>query len=174
MKKSTGLHPTTILINKKQKNLAKTKQYATLNWLAHKFPEAFLNQKQIRPLKHGIREDVLTYASEAINDNISKNQLRKALAIYTRRLDYLVCIKAQEMRIDLFGNSTTKVTKEEAAIATYKIKKNIEKTIKNSNSEIITHNTNKTNKPTIIIKRKLLSKRTYNSQPHNKPVPTII
>ena len=58
--------------------------------------------------------------------------------IFTRRIDYLICLKAQEMRIDLHGNPESPVTPEEAERAALKIKKRIEKTTKNAKKIIPT------------------------------------
>ena len=125
------LHPRTAVINIKQKNQAKIARHNVLKWLATKFPEAFDNQLQIRPLKIGIMDDILLHAAEAEENGISKSKLREAVVIFTRRIDYLICLKAQEMRIDLQGDPVDPVTLEDAERATLKIKKRIEKATKN-------------------------------------------
>lgn len=126
------LHPRTAVINIKQKNQAKLARQHVLKWLATKFPEAFDNQLQIRPLKIGIMNDILLHAADAEEQGISKSKLREAVVIFTRRIDYLICLKAQEMRIDLQGNLVDAVTLEDAERATLKIKKRIEKSTKNT------------------------------------------
>jgi ProP effector len=125
------LHPRTAVINQKQKNQSKKDRYKALRWLAEKFPLVFDNTKQIRPLKIGIMLDVLQYADEAAKDDISKSKLREAVVLFTRRLDYLSCLKAREMRVDLLGQPTSIVTEEDSESANLKIKKRIEKAVKN-------------------------------------------
>lgn len=126
------LHPRTAMINKKQKNLAKKERHHALNWLAAVFPRAFDNRLSIQPLKFGIMDDILAHAEKAAVEGISKSKLREAVVIYTRRIDYLTCLKAREMRVDLEGNACTLVTEEEAEQATLKIKKRVEKSAKNA------------------------------------------
>lgn len=126
------LHPRTAIINTKQKNQAKIARQQALRWLAETFPNAFNNQLQIRPLKIGIMDDLVIHAEKAEAAGISKSKLREALVVFTRRIDYLICLKAQEMRVDLEGNPTQVVTAEEADRANQKIKKRIEKNAKNS------------------------------------------
>ncbi|MDF1756794.1 MAG: ProQ/FinO family protein [Legionellaceae bacterium] len=131
MRKQT-LHPRTAAINQKQKNQSKKSRLDALHWLAKKFPEAFDNTQHIRPLNLGIMNQILTYADEAAKDNISKSKLREAVVLYTRRLDYLACLKAKEPRIDLFGNPGEKVSAEDAESAANKIRQRVEKSIKNA------------------------------------------
>ncbi|OGV25901.1 MAG: hypothetical protein A3F18_03015 [Legionellales bacterium RIFCSPHIGHO2_12_FULL_37_14] len=119
----------------KEKHQAKNSRQVALRWLQTKFPEAFDNQIRIRPLKIGIMQDILEYADKAAKLNISKSKLREAVVLFTRRLDYLVCIKAQEHRIDLFGQKAEKVTPQEAESASNKIKKRIEKANKHTNTK---------------------------------------
>lgn len=127
-----ALHPLTAVINKSQKNQSKRARHEALNWLARKFPEAFDNSQRIQPLKSGIMDDILAYADEAAEAGLSKSKLREAVVIFTRRLDYLACLKAREMRIDLQGNPVSVVTEEEAERAAVKIKRRIEKGLKNA------------------------------------------
>ncbi|MDP3559379.1 MAG: ProQ/FinO family protein [Legionellaceae bacterium] len=121
------LHPITACLNKKQKNHAKQARSQALEWLAQRFPEAFETSQRIRPLKTGIMHDVLAITVEAEKAGISRTKLREAVVLFTRRLDYLTCLKAKEMRIDLDGQPTTFVTSEEAERAALKIKKRLEK-----------------------------------------------
>lgn len=122
------LHPHTVVINQLQKQKAKQLRQEALNWLATRFPEAFDNRVRIRPLKIGIIQDLLQYAEEAEQAGISKAKLREAVNIFTRRLDYLICLKAREMRIDLEGKPVAEVNKEDAEKAASKLKKRLEKT----------------------------------------------
>lgn len=126
------LHPRTAAINQKQKNQSKQSRLYALQWLQNKFPAAFDNRVQIRPLNIGIMNEILQYAEEAKEAGISKSKLREAVVLYTRRLDYLACLKARELRIDLLGKPSEPVSEEDADNAAGKIKKRIEKSLKNS------------------------------------------
>jgi len=126
------LHPRTAVINKSQKNQSKKARTDALHWLAITFPQAFDNTSRIRPLKIGIMNDLMNYADKALEENISKSKLRQAVVLFTRRIDYLTCLKAREMRIDLQGNEVSEVTDEEAENAAAKIKKRVEKSVKNA------------------------------------------
>lgn len=130
------LHPRTAVINKKQKNQAKIARNKALNWLVAKFPAAFDTTLRIRPLKLGIMDDILSYAEDAAAVGISRSKLRQAIVIFTRRIDYLTCLKAREMRVDLQGNPLEEVTEDEAMRAAAKIKKRVEKTIKNARKNV--------------------------------------
>lgn len=126
------LHPRTAVINKSQKNHSKKARSDALLWLTANFPTAFDNTLRIRPLKTGIMEDILCFADKALEAGISKSKLREAVVLFTRRLDYLTCLKAREMRIDLQGNIVAEVTEEEAEHAAAKIKKRVDKSIRNA------------------------------------------
>ena len=125
------LHPRTAVINQKQKNQSKKSRYEALKWLSEKFPAAFDNTQQIMPLTVGIMAEILKYSDEAAMAGISKSKLREAVVVFTRRLDYLACLKAREMRVNLQGQPIVMVTEEEAESASLKIKKRIEKAVKN-------------------------------------------
>ncbi|ASQ47285.1 ProQ/FinO family protein [Legionella clemsonensis] len=129
------LHPRTATINKTQKNKSKKARNEALSWLAATFPQAFDNTLRIRPLKIGIMDDILAVASKAAACGISKSKLREAVVIFTRRIDYLTCLKAREMRVDLAGNPVSIVTEEEAERAAVKIKKRIEKSVRNARKQ---------------------------------------
>jgi ProP effector len=126
------LHPRTAAINQKQKNQSKKNRLDALHWLQTTFPAAFDNRTQIRPLNVGIIHDILHYADKSDGLTVSKSKLREAVVLYTRRLDYLACLKARELRIDLWGNVSVPVSEEEAEAAALKIKKRVEKSIKNA------------------------------------------
>lgn len=126
------LHPHTAAINLKQKNLSKKAKLDALNWLACEFPHAFDNRLCIRPLSLGIMEEILQQADRAALVGISKSKLREAVVIFTRRVDYLACLKAREMRINLHGHPTDMVSDEDAERAAVKIRKRIEKSMKNA------------------------------------------
>src|SRR3990167_7488638 len=126
------LHLRTAIVNQKQKNLSKRAQHDALHWLAKTFPKAFDNRVSIQPLKIGIIDDILEHAEDAAKAGISKSKLREAVILFTRRIDYLTCLKIRETRIDLQGQPTTRPTTEEAECATLKIKRRIEKSAKNA------------------------------------------
>ena len=130
------LHPRTAILNQKEKNKCKLARLKALAWLAEKFPEAFCNQVRIRPLKIGIMDDIIRFTEEASAAGISKSKLREAVVVFTRRIDYLTCLKAREMRIDLYGNPTGEVTEEEAEKATNKIRKRVEKSARNARKNL--------------------------------------
>lgn len=131
------LHPRTAVINQKQKNLSKKSRLDALSWLAITFPCAFDNTVCIRPLGLGIMADILAHADKANAAGISNSKLREAVVLFARRIDYLTCLKAREMRIDLDGNAVAQVTEEEAALAAAKIKKRVEKSAKNARKNLI-------------------------------------
>lgn len=132
MSRKQELHPRTAAINKVQKNSSRHCKNKALQWLTQQFPEAFDNSLRIRPLKQGIMDDILAFAEQAAAAGISKSKLREAVVIFTRRVDYLTCLKAREMRIDLQGNPVAQVSEEEAERAANKIRKRVEKSIRNA------------------------------------------
>ena len=77
-------------------------------------------------------DDILIHADSAAAAGLSKSKLREAVVLFTRRIDYLTCLKAREIRIDLQGIPGAPVTPEEAELATLKIKKRVEKGAKNA------------------------------------------
>jgi len=134
--KNQTLHPHTAAINHKQKIHATLARLDALNWLTETFPKAFDNTCSIQPLKIGILHDILAHAEQAQSAGISKSKLRQAVVVFTRRIDYLACIKAREMRVDLEGNPVARVTEEEAEHASSKIKRRVEKSAKNARKTI--------------------------------------
>lgn len=130
--KNQELHPRTAVVNKSQKNRSKKSRIDALSWLAATFPKAFNNALNIYPLKSGIMQDILQHADKAAEAGISKSKLREAVVLFTRRVDYLTCLKAKEMRIDLEGNTIEIVSDQDAEHATLKIKKRVEKSAKNA------------------------------------------
>lgn len=124
------LHPLTEKINQKQKMLSKQSRSIAQRWLAETFPRAFDDTSSIHPLKQGIMNDILAHSEAAKVAGISKTKLREAVILFTRRIDYLTCLKVREMRIDLDGAPTVQVTEEEALQAATKIRKQIEKRTK--------------------------------------------
>jgi hypothetical protein len=76
--------------------------------------------------KTSLMSRILRHAEQAMVCGISKSKLREAVVLYTRRLDYLACLKARELRVDLMGNPSIQVSEEDAERAALKIKKRIE------------------------------------------------
>ncbi|WP_419419904.1 ProQ/FinO family protein [Legionella sp. D16C41] len=136
------LHPHTAAINKAQKKESKKAKSEALLWLAATFPQAFDSTTRIRPLKAGIMTDILQHIAKAGEIGISRSKIREAVVLFTRRLDYLICLKAKEMRIDLNGNPIEPVTEEEAEHAALKIKKRIEKSIRNTRKIVTVKDSN--------------------------------
>ncbi len=128
------LHPRTAVINQKQKNMSKKARLDALSWLASTFPNVFDNTIRIQPLSLGIMRDILAHPDAA---GMSKSKLREAVVLFTRRIDYMTCLKAREMRIDLNGNPVAQVTEEESALAAAKIKKRVDKSAKNARKNLI-------------------------------------
>lgn len=126
------LHPRTAVLNKTQKNKSRMARSAALQWLAATFPKIFDNTLSIQPIKIGIMDDILLHAESAAAAGISRSKLREAVVLFTRRIDYLACLKAREMRIDLEGNPVAEVTEEEAEKAAVKIRKRVEKSARNA------------------------------------------
>ncbi|HRD69354.1 MAG TPA: ProQ/FinO family protein, partial [Legionella sp.] len=87
---------------------------------------------RINPLKMGIMDDILEHADKALEAGISRSKLREAVVLFTRRLDYLACLKAREMRVDLAGNPVEAVSEQDAENAAAKIKKRVEKSVRNA------------------------------------------
>lgn len=144
--KNQELHPRTAVINKSQKNRSKRSRIDALAWLSNTFPQAFNNDQNIYPLKAGIMQDILAYADQAAQQGISKSKLREAVVIFTRRVDYLACLKAREMRIDLDGNAVEAVSEQDAEHAALKIKKRVEKSAKNARKNTLAKSSSQSNK----------------------------
>ncbi len=119
---SDSLHPTTKEVNRKQIELSNKAKIDALTWLSDTFPEAFNTEFRVRPLKKGIMDDVFSYLDENQEPDFSRSKLREAVVMFTRRMEYLVCLKCRNNRIDLKGVITEEVTEEEAKKAADKIK----------------------------------------------------
>lgn len=128
------VHPRTAHINRAQKERSKKACVEALQWLAKTFPEAFDTEAQVRPLKIGIMNDLLEYVATHQVKTVSKSKLRQAVVMFTRRMEYLVCLKCQEERIDLHGNPVGTVSDEEALKAVEKIKKHVAKSIRDKHT----------------------------------------
>lgn len=143
------LHPCTEVVNKKQKNLSKKARLEALAWLTETFPHAFDTRLRMSPLSVGIMDDILAYAEKAAKAGISKSKLREAVVLFTRRIDYLTCLKAREMRIDLQGNMVSQVTEAEAAVASAKIKKRVEKNAKSARKNLNSQSNSRLDQPKV-------------------------
>lgn len=82
---------------------------AALATLCKFFPKTFLVKGEIRPLKVGIINDLLT---SPIFEQLgwSRNMVRRAVRFYATSPQYLKCVKEGAMRIDLDGNDADMVT----------------------------------------------------------------
>lgn len=102
----------------------------TLKWLAQTFPHAFNTEENVKPLKIGIINDIFAYLEANQITHLSKSKIRQAMVMFTRRMEYLVCLKCREPRVDLDGKTTTDVTEDEALQAKEKIKRHVDKSIR--------------------------------------------
>lgn len=130
IKKGKELHPTTVMVNNVQREQSRAAVRSVLTWLSTTFPKAFNVEGAIRPLKVGILEDILAYAEQHGGLPFSKTKLIKALVVFTRRMEYLTCVKMRDTRIDLNGEEVEPVSEEAAKLAVLRIKKTIEKTMR--------------------------------------------
>lgn len=90
-----------------------------LSRLAERYPACFTRDAdQVRPLAIGIQQKLRAELAETPDfENTPGWQLRQALAIYTRSLDYLKAIIEQRPRINLDGSVAGEVTEQEQAHA---------------------------------------------------------
>lgn len=123
------LHPKTQRLNRSQKQKANRARVDALSWLAETFPEPFNTEKQVRPLKKGIMQDILAYLDANPDNSMSKTKIREAVVMFTRRMEYLVCVKCRNKRIDLQGNVVEDVSDKEAEYAAEKIRLHVESAI---------------------------------------------
>ncbi len=142
IKKGKELHPTTVMVNNVQREKSRAAVRNVLTWLSTTFPKAFNVEGAIRPLKVGILEDILAYAEQHGGLPFSKTKLVKALVVFTRRMEYLTCVKMRDTRIDLNGEEVEPVSEEAAKLAVQRIKKTIEKTMRPHRKPSATRATN--------------------------------
>ena len=124
-----NIHPTTIKTNRIQIEQSNSARVDTLKWLAKNFPDAFDTQTRVRPLKKGIMQDIFDFIEDKDDVSISKSKLRETVVMFARRMEYLVCLKCRNDRIDLNGEFAGKVTIEESELAAKKIKKHLHDSI---------------------------------------------
>lgn len=129
-KKGKDLHPSTVIINNAQREKSREAVRHVLAWLSKTFPKAFNIDGAIRPLKIGILQDILAYAEQHGGLPCSKSKLRKALVVFTRRMEYLTCVKMRDIRINLNGEEVEPVSEDGAKLAVQRIKKTIEKNLR--------------------------------------------
>ncbi|OCG09146.1 hypothetical protein A9G13_03620 [Gilliamella sp. wkB178] len=89
-------------------------------YLAQQFPNCFTLEGEAKPLKIGIFQDILLHLEN--NDLLSKTKLRVALRGYTMSWRYLYSIKEGVHRVDLDGNPTDVITKEQMEYAQQQLK----------------------------------------------------
>jgi len=133
---SEYIHPVTEKINQKQIQESNQARVEALKWLGKTFPEAFNTEHRVRPLKKGIMEDILSYMEQNNLQKVySKSKVREAVVMFTHRMEYLVCLKCRNDRIDLQGKFSEPVSVEESEFAAKKIKSHLQNAISKSNSD---------------------------------------
>jgi ProP effector len=91
-----------------------TAAMATVTMLAESYPLAFvIEPRRRRPLKIGIRHDVIA----ALDGAVAPKTVSDALRLYTGNPCYLKSCKTGADRIDLNGNPVGQVSAEDAASA---------------------------------------------------------
>jgi ProP effector len=88
--------------------------------LCREFPQClFLFERQRRPLKVGIRADILA----RLGDRVEPRQIGAALRFYTSDTEYRRAQRAGAPRIDLDGNQCGTVSEADAASAAAEVAK---------------------------------------------------
>ncbi len=120
-----------------QHDTAKKIKLKTIDWLTEHFPAAFFKKgKQVKPLKIGIFDDIIDFYERLDSPPFSKKTLREALNYYSASPAYLNCQKANEARVDLFGNEVDVVTEEQAKYAHQRFQQRYaEKKVQGSSNE---------------------------------------
>jgi ProP effector len=97
----------------KDKNMIRPHKKAieALNALKHDLPFCFKRGNEKQPIAIGIHHDVL--AHYAHDSRFSKTNLREAISLYAFATEYLKKIREGSPRINLLGQETSHVTKEE-------------------------------------------------------------
>ncbi|MCR5535974.1 MAG: RNA chaperone ProQ [Succinivibrio sp.] len=91
----------------------------TLELLCQEFPQAFIKEGEVKPLKIGIFDDLKAAVEGKPGFSLSK--VRAALRLYTTRLRYFEALKLGAKRVDLQGNEGEEVSVEHADFAAEKI-----------------------------------------------------
>ncbi|MCX8580413.1 RNA chaperone ProQ [Gilliamella sp. B3482] len=105
-----------------QFQLTNTKEI--INYLSHQFPNCFTIEGEAKPLKIGIFQDIISRLENS--ELLSKTKLRIALRAYTMGWRYLYCIKEGANRVDLDGNPTEVISKEQMEHAQQQLKESKE------------------------------------------------
>ena len=105
-----------------QFQLTNTKEI--INYLNQQFPNCFTIEGEAKPLKIGIFQDIISRLENS--ELLSKTKLRIALRAYTMGWRYLYCIKEGANRVDLDGNPTEVITKEQMEHAQQQLKERTE------------------------------------------------
>lgn len=101
-----------------QQDSAKKEKRQIIDWLIENFPAAFFKtNKQIKPLKLGIFDDIMDFYERLDAPPFSKKAIRDAISYYSASPAYLACQKTDTARVDLFGNEVDVVTEEQAKYA---------------------------------------------------------
>lgn len=120
-------HPQTVMVNNAQREKSRKAVREALSWLSTTFPKTFNVEGAIRPLKVGIDKDILAFAEANGGLPFSKSVFHKVLVVFTRRMEYLTCVKMRDTRVDLNGEEVEPVSEEAAKLAILQIKKIVEK-----------------------------------------------
>lgn len=83
-----------------------------LSFLSQNFPQCFIAEGAVKPLKVGIFQDLATRLGE--NAPVSKTQLRQALRVYTSSWRYLEATKEGVSRVDLDGQAAELIDAQQA------------------------------------------------------------
>ncbi|WP_395343086.1 RNA chaperone ProQ [Ningiella sp. W23] len=87
----------------------------TLDYLAKRFPQCFVLNGEVKPLKIGIFQDLATELEGA--EFVSKRLLRMSLRHYTSGWKYLASMKEGAARVDLSGEAGELIEAEHATHA---------------------------------------------------------
>ncbi|KFA59677.1 hypothetical protein A9G48_02345 [Gilliamella sp. wkB18] len=94
-------------------------------YLAQQFPNCFAIEGEVKPLKIGIFQDILSRLNGKAE--LSKTKLRVALRTYTMSWRYLYSIKVGLHRVDLDGNEGELITQEQMEYAQQQLKESKDK-----------------------------------------------
>jgi ProP effector len=96
----------------------KKERLQTIDWLIEHFPSAFFKQsRDIKPVKIGIFDEIVTFYDRLESPPFSKKKLREALNYYSSSPAYLTNQKIGVARVDLYGNEVDIVTEDQARYA---------------------------------------------------------
>ena len=88
--------------------------HAVLIWLKMAFPNCFLSESEVKPLKETIRQDMFAYHAALDGPPFSRNEINAALESYMKSEHYYHALQPGAVRIDLDGNSCGLVSAEAA------------------------------------------------------------